>query len=237
MILNQIFEEENITLDFLKKLRKTEKVKNRIRFKCHDCGKDFEKSIWDYSKTGSLCKNCAQKKGIVKNRDLFKCPFCQKEFDRYHIQKHKDVCEKNPKNYIDPDKYYTQEDMTNLKQLPTSFKKHHFIKFKCLQCGKEGTKAIWNLVDRGCKCSGCLNKESFPERNYKKVYTFEDSNFDSSWELMFYIWAKDNDLNIVRSTKRFEFEFNGIKHNYYPDFEIDGQLIEIKGDLFFDKIC
>lgn len=42
--------------------------------------------------------------------------------------------------------------------------------------------------------------------------------------------------NIIRSKKRIEYEFNGEKHFYLPDFEIDGQLIEIKGDQLYEQM-
>jgi hypothetical protein len=34
---------------------------------------------------------------------------------------------------------------------------------------------------------------------------------------------------------QFDYEYDGAEHKYYPDFRIDGQLIEIKGSHFFEN--
>lgn len=52
---------------------------------------------------------------------------------------------------------------------------------------------------------------------------------DSSWELAFVIFNIDQGVNIVRSKEVRTYTFDGKTKRYYPDFEIDGQLIEIKG--------
>lgn len=47
-------------------------------------------------------------------------------------------------------------------------------------------------------------------------------------------------MQIKREPICIPYTFNGIEHKYFPDFEIGGQLVEVKGDFFFkdDKmIC
>lgn len=68
----------------------------------------------------------------------------------------------------------------------------------------------------------------------KSSYTYQNETFDSSWELAVWIWAKENSVNIKRLPVSFSYDFNGKVHTYYPDFEIEGKLVEIKGDLFFN---
>ena len=59
---------------------------------------------------------------------------------------------------------------------------------------------------------------------YDKVY------FDSTWELAFYIYCKDHDINIVRCNEKFQYEdITGVKRMYHPDFRVNGKLTEIKG--------
>ena len=67
-------------------------------------------------------------------------------------------------------------------------------------------------------------------------YFFENTYFDSSWELAYYIFLRD-------SNKNFEYhpnvsidyiEENGITHQYFPDFIVDGVFHEIKGNQFFN---
>lgn len=67
-----------------------------------------------------------------------------------------------------------------------------------------------------------------------KVYEYQDEFFDSSWELAVWIWAKDKGKNIIREPICIEYDFKGTKHKYFPDFEIDEKLIEVKGDHFFN---
>jgi hypothetical protein len=64
-------------------------------------------------------------------------------------------------------------------------------------------------------------------------YVFQNEYFDSSWELAVWIWAKENNFEIKREPIEIEYEFEDQKHSYFPDFEINGKLIEIKGGQFF----
>lgn len=53
---------------------------------------------------------------------------------------------------------------------------------------------------------------------------------DSSWELAWVIYNLDHGIKFERYSGYFEYEFNGAKHKYYPDFIIeDGTIVEIKG--------
>lgn len=66
-------------------------------------------------------------------------------------------------------------------------------------------------------------------------YIYGNQSFDSSWELAVWIWARDNNKIIVREPISFTYTFNNKTCHYFPDFEIDGQLVEVKGDHFFNK--
>lgn len=66
-------------------------------------------------------------------------------------------------------------------------------------------------------------------------YKFDDYKFDSSWELAFYCYNLYLDKPIKKCTKFFDYKYNGIPHKYFPDFEIDGRIFEIKGDHFFNE--
>ena len=66
-------------------------------------------------------------------------------------------------------------------------------------------------------------------------YVFDGKTFDSLPELSVFVYFKASDIHIERCTKCFEYEYLGVVHKYFPDFEIDGKLIEIKGDHFFEN--
>ena len=77
----------------------------------------------------------------------------------------------------------------------------------------------------------------YPIMTYShKKYCFDGLLFDSSWELSLYIWLKDCNIDFEYHSKSFEYiGDDGNKHTYYPDFIINGKIIEIKGDHFFNE--
>lgn len=76
-------------------------------------------------------------------------------------------------------------------------------------------------------------KTSLARLHRKTKYMFNDTPFDSSYELCYYIYQIDQGKSIKRCSKSFLYTFNNVVHSYFPDFEFsDGTLIEIKGDQF-----
>lgn len=68
-------------------------------------------------------------------------------------------------------------------------------------------------------------------------YYFEDIHFDSSYELAYYIWLRDNEKSFIYHPDiHFDYkdEF-GKQHEYCPDFLIEGKFYEIKGSQFFNE--
>ena len=62
---------------------------------------------------------------------------------------------------------------------------------------------------------------------YGKKYLYDDELFDSSWELAYWIWCKDNGKRIERNKKSFQLRSGG---KTYVDFVVDGELVEVKSD-------
>lgn len=52
---------------------------------------------------------------------------------------------------------------------------------------------------------------------------------NSTYELIYYIYMSEHGHKIERNQKVYEYEWNGKKRSYYPDFRVDGKLVEIKG--------
>lgn len=67
----------------------------------------------------------------------------------------------------------------------------------------------------------------------KRKYFIRGKYFNSLPEAAVYIYCVDNNISIKQEPTVFTYEVNGKKHKYFPDFEIAGQLVEIKGDHFF----
>lgn len=74
------------------------------------------------------------------------------------------------------------------------------------------------------------------QKTAKKKYFFENKYFDSSWELAFYIYLRDNNIDFIYKPSPINyFDSNGKSHKYFPDFKIGDRLIEIKGDFLLDE--
>ena len=94
--------------------------------------------------------------------------------------------------------------------------------------------ALQNTECQDKRQSTCLEK--YGQLHFQgSHYRFNDISFDSSWELAYYIYMKDHNMNIIRESKILYYSYNGITYRYYPDFIVDNNLIEIKGDQFFDE--
>lgn len=98
---------------------------------------------------------------------------------------------------------------------------------------KYGVEFVSQLKEVKEKSKETLLKKYGVAHALSSKYFYQNNRFDSSWELAVWIWAKDNGKEIEREPVSLTYNFNGIDHTYFPDFEINGKLIEIKGDQFF----
>lgn len=81
----------------------------------------------------------------------------------------------------------------------------------------------------------CIEKYGHYPITYNK-YEFDNEKFDSSFELAYYIWLKDNGIDFTfHPNISFPYEYAGKVHSYYPDFLVDGTVTEIKGSQFFEN--
>lgn len=89
----------------------------------------------------------------------------------------------------------------------------------------------------------CLEKYGVKHPNQNPIirkrgqhkYSYENVKFDSAPELALYIFLKDHQIPFeYQPNISFEYSYNGKKHVYIPDFKIEEQLYELKGDQFFN---
>ena len=80
-----------------------------------------------------------------------------------------------------------------------------------------------------------INKNDEIRHRARKKYSYDGLQFDSSWELYFYIYFKDLGKVVNRESVKLEYSFNGETRYYFPDFEINNKLYEIKSLFFFDE--
>lgn len=60
-------------------------------------------------------------------------------------------------------------------------------------------------------------------------YYYDGQRFDSSWELAYYIWLKDHNIPFEFHIDPIDYSYQGKMHRYFPDFKVNGMLVEIKG--------
>lgn len=77
--------------------------------------------------------------------------------------------------------------------------------------------------------------ENYGTIHQKHIYHFDGLNFDSSWEVAFYIYNKDKNILIERNIEPLEYYFNEEKHLYFPDFKIGDNYFEVKGEQFLSR--
>ena len=78
------------------------------------------------------------------------------------------------------------------------------------------------------------NNKKRPRSHAKSKYEYKLISFDSAPELALFIWCEDHGIDFkFHPDLAFEYTYEGKTHVYHPDFIINGELIEIKGDHFF----
>lgn len=81
------------------------------------------------------------------------------------------------------------------------------------------------------------HQQSVYANNGKRIYLYDEKLFDSSWELVYYIWLKNNGKEFVFHPEiRLEYTIGDKKHYYKPDFIVDGRIVEIKGDYLLKRM-
>lgn len=70
----------------------------------------------------------------------------------------------------------------------------------------------------------------------KKKYKYDDIWFDSLPEIQFYMKLRDSGESFEYHPHiHFTYEYNSIRHYYYPDFKVGDDYVELKGVHFFGQ--
>ena len=79
-----------------------------------------------------------------------------------------------------------------------------------------------------------INSDEF-RKSCTREYQYKNMYFDSSWELYVWVYCELKNIPIKREPTALTYIFNEKEHKYYPDFEINNKLVEVKGDYFFEN--
>jgi len=98
-------------------------------------------------------------------------------------------------------------------------------------------KRVWTDEERtlhSIRMKAAVKKypESYNSSNRGRVkqIIYKDIKFHGTWEVEFYKWCETNNINCVRNSKGFRYEWNG-ERTYYPDFYLvdHDMYVEVKG--------
>lgn len=207
-------------------------IHNITKFpKCTTCNNNITRNVINvkigYSKNNVLyCSHlCSMTNKNTKNKreetniKLFgnKCNMATDEF------KQQSKCTKLKK--------YGDENYNNSKQMKiTRIKNNNGVYFSSEQLEKSQQTCLKHFGVR------------FPAQNYKsfikrsRKYKYNGILFDSSPEIALYIYLTDKAIDFeYQPNTNFIFHYNGKIKKYFPDFLVNGQFIEIKGDQFFKE--
>lgn len=187
--------------------------------------------------TEEICKYCGEKAKYYLNKK--KIPCCSNS-----VQKCPEVKNNNTKGLVlahkREDSLYNDEEIRKTfgwsrgltKETSNSLKKQsNTLKERLLNgtikpsfLGKkhsEETRKKWkeNPNMGGLRKGSGRGKKGW----YKEFYC------RSTWELAWLVYQLDSGIKVDHCHDTFEYEFEGEKHKYYPDFMIGEDYIEIKG--------
>ena len=219
------------------------KRSDRVIFTCYKCGSKSEKYVGTLIDSGLVCYKCNHQKCTTYN-------------GKKHIQFQKEPIE------INKDTDITQFDnrqrlkfkcikcgkpceirMVCIKSLPKE------TQCMCKTCKTKYTKKLEygdeNWTNREKAEQTCLDTygvrhpmmtREVQKKCGKKIY-FDGIKFDSSWEIAYYIWLRDNKINFkYHPFKLFYYDSKMKIRTYYPDFKVNNCIVEIKNNYLLNKM-
>ena len=130
---------------------------------------------------------------------------------------------------------YSQTDEFHEKFQATSMK--HYGCPHPTQSSKIQKKIKMTMRER-YGCEYCMQNIAVRTKSmsnrYRRKYMYNNIMFDSTWEISYYIWLTDNNIPFeYHPDIAITYEYNGKTCLYYPDFKVNDELHEIKGNHFF----
>lgn len=100
-------------------------------------------------------------------------------------------------------------------------------------------KIIQTTLERygyeNCMQNLSIRRKSLANKHHAK-YTHNGIMFDSTWEISYYIWLTDNHIEFeYHPSINITYTYNGKPRIYQPDFIVNEELQEIKGNMFFSN--
>ena len=187
------------------------KKKVEKSFKCEVCGNEYTIKISkramllnDYRKTCS-CK-CAHKLSVMNTDNIQKGNKISKTLKEKFIDKKIKICKQCGKEF------------NSLERGKSSF-----CSDRCAEIHKSKELSISSINN---KCGGY--KEGVNYKKYKQGW-YKGIFCNSSFELIFVLYCLSHNIKVSRCNKVLKYTYKNKEFNYYPDFEINNKIYEIKG--------
>lgn len=109
------------------------------------------------------------------------------------------------------------------------------------KCSLHGTNQI--NTDKAFEnkyCDGITSALQVKEirQKAKKKFIYNNIEFDSTWEIAYFIWLKDHNIQFEYQPCSFIYYFNGKPKKYFPDFRLlnENVLVEIKNPYLLNNM-
>ena len=177
---------------------------------CKFCGKTFYKSYTTWVLSDFCSKTCSKKYSSMTNRDNSKVTNSLRQF-------YAPIVEENKK------KYYSSPKTCKICGCILPYEKR-FQQSCSKKCGLK-------LIVKNARENGSYkNTGGYREGSGRSKSGYYKGFFcGSTYELVYYIYCKDHNINIERNEETFSYQWKGKTHTYLPDFITDEGLIEVKG--------
>lgn len=217
----------------------------KVYYKCTVCGMPTVRSMKRINEYPCLCRHCSYENemlnhyGVINNfqRKEIKTKSQEtlmKEYGVINSSQRKEHWDKVKETSL---KQYGTEHPSQAKEVKEKQAKTNIIKYgniSSLQNGEVNNKTKNTMILRyGCEYSA-QNKEIHSKQ--RKKYTYNGLNFDSSWEIAYFIWLTDNNIPFEYHPEPLKYYWNEKTHYYFPDFKVNNELIEIKGLNWLKKL-
>ena len=141
-------------------------------------------------------------------------------------------------------KYYDKAKQTCIERYGENYKE--IFTEKAMETNKRNHDGLHNSQTKECQDkmkqtyfekTGYYHPSQNPKtrRNHRTCYYYDNEEFDSSWELAYYIYLKDHDIQFEYHTISVPYEWNGEIHYYKIDFKVGDEYVEVKGDHLLKK--
>lgn len=211
---------------------------NTLNLKCKSCNIKEAKLKEDKIATAIKRKQtCLQKYGCentwqldkVKENSSKNWPERKKKIEATMLEKYGTI-------YCTQNKEIMNRAIKTAKENDPGFKKR-MDKIKKTNLEKRGHE--YNFQDEDYREKSIKTMlEKYGRVIYSRTYVYNNICFDSSWELAYYIWLEHNNLNFKYQPCKIKYysDFDKKEHIYFPDFLVEGQLVELKSKPFMDML-